>query len=343
MPAVVRAGRRQAAPDKQKAEKKSADQSHAPKSKEKHDGQLAKTATKSARPSKGRIIANRPAIGVLPVRPDQMVAMILFALLSLLSLWLLTGNRAQIFTRQAVLSLDQQLAAFGFKIDEISYVNAADKTKSVSEKALPDIKKAVRLKVGDAFVFSDLKAIKDRLSKVGWVREATVSRQLPNRLIITIVERPTLAVWHHNNKHHVIDDTGFIIKEANPKAHSFLPMVSGPKANEKAAEILMILNSKRYITDRLDALIRIDTRRWDLRLKNGIIIKLPATNEAQALDRLENLHQQTGFLDRKVESITLYDHSAIPVTGYRNEAYSEQDQAFTPPPPPLPPKHLEQR
>ena len=43
----------------------------------------------------------------------------------------------------------------------------------------------------------------------------------------------------------------------------------------------------------LEALVRVDDRRWDLRLKDGALIQLPAVDQEAALIRLEQLDQRT--------------------------------------------------
>ena len=43
--------------------------------------------------------------------------------------------------------------------------------------------------------------------------------------------------------------------------------------------------------------MRVDDRRWDLRLKDGAIIQLPATGEEAALIRLDQLDQKARILE----------------------------------------------
>jgi cell division protein FtsQ len=48
---------------------------------------------------------------------------------------------------------------------------------------------------------------------------------------------------------------------------------------------------------RLEALVRVDERRWDLRLKDGSLIQLPALHQEQALIQLDALDQRERLLD----------------------------------------------
>ena len=48
---------------------------------------------------------------------------------------------------------------------------------------------------------------------------------------------------------------------------------------------------------RIEALVRVDERRWDLRLKDGSLIQLPAVDQDSALIRLDALDQRERLLD----------------------------------------------
>ena len=64
---------------------------------------------------------------------------------------------------------------------------------------------------------------------------------------------------------------------------------------------------------RLEALVRVDGRRWDLRLKDGSLIQLPAVGEDSALIHLEQLDQTQRLLDLGFERIDLRDSETIAV------------------------------
>ena len=46
-------------------------------------------------------------------------------------------------------------------------------------------------------------------------------------------------------------------------------------------------------------------RRWNLRLKNGIDVRLPDTNIEQALDTLARVDREKGLLTRDIASVDL--------------------------------------
>jgi cell division protein FtsQ len=67
------------------------------------------------------------------------------------------------------------------------------------------------------------------------------------------------------------------------------------------------------LRQKLEALVRVDGRRWDLRLKDGSIIQLPAVGEDQALMQLDELDRRQGLLDLGFARIDLRDPEMIAV------------------------------
>jgi cell division protein FtsQ len=65
--------------------------------------------------------------------------------------------------------------------------------------------------------------------------------------------------------------------------------------------------------ERMEALVRVDNRRWDLRLKDGSLVQLPATGEEAALIQLEQLDQKSRLLELGFERIDLRDPAVVAV------------------------------
>lgn len=281
MPAIVRGGRRQAAqPDKSRK------------------GGSSGRARKPAPP--------RSRIGSVPLS-NELVGWLAFGgLAALLSVVLLTGGRADMLKTSVTRFADERLAATGVNLQKMRLIG-------VSEAASADIKKALVFERGQPIALMDLDKVRQDVEAVGWVRSAVVRRQLPDGLIITVTERPRLAVWQHEGKVTVIDDKGQIIPEANAHMFNDLPLIVGEGANEQAAHILELLQARPELLTRTEALVRVNTRRWDIRLKNGAIIKLPALDEDEALNRLDALIVQKRILDQGLAVIDLLDPNALVV------------------------------
>ena len=64
---------------------------------------------------------------------------------------------------------------------------------------------------------------------------------------------------------------------------------------------------------RVEALVRVDQRRWDLRLKDGGLIQLPALDADAALVQLDQLDQRARVLELGFAKVDLRDPEMIAV------------------------------
>lgn len=146
---------------------------------------------------------------------------------------------------------------------------------------------------------------RERLLQLPWVREAEVERLLPDRIKVTLTERVPLAIWQLEGQLHVIDDLGQIIPNVKAEDFAGLPLVVGLGAAEPAADLLAMLELEPTLQPRIEAAVRVGERRWNLRLKGGLDIALPADDPASALARLVELDRAQGLLSRNLILIDL--------------------------------------
>jgi cell division protein FtsQ len=223
-----------------------------------------------------------------------------------LALTLMTGGRAQALNLAVDKAVDGQLAAMGFKLKAVHIQGA-------SKGALPHIREALPLSAGQPMTGIELEQLRESVKQVGWVKDASVIRLLPDTLVVSVVQREPLAVWQLNGRAGVIDADGALIPEADPGAFSELPLVVGAGADVAAGGVLPLVHARPRLASRLEALVRVDERRWDLRLKDGSLIQLPAVGEDSALLQLDGLDRRHRLLELGFARIDLRDPEAIAV------------------------------
>ena len=219
---------------------------------------------------------------------------------------LATGDRAQKLSDATNAALGAQFAKAGFKLNAVHVQGA-------SSMATPDILRAAGVYKDQPLIGMDLEALRQRVEAVGWVKEARVVRLLPDTVVLAVTERKQLAVWQQAGKIMVIDAEGKVIPEADPGRFPTLPLVVGEGANDHAAKILPEIAARPRLADRLEAVVRVDNRRWDLRLKDGSLVQLPAVDEGSAMIQLEQLDQRSRILELGFERIDLRDPSVVAV------------------------------
>ena len=89
----------------------------------------------------------------------------------------------------------------------------------------------------------DLAATRARLLRFGWIREARVSRRLPDTLVIDVIERQPVAIWQNNRQLSLIDADGVVLEPVRVDAMPDLPLVIGPDANRHIGDLGALLQA----------------------------------------------------------------------------------------------------
>ena len=250
---------------------------------------------------------NRPSgLGGFSVSPVQTIGLLGGILVLAGLIVLVTGDRPQKISSAMTSTFETQTSAMGFKVKAVH-------VQGTSGMAQADVVAATGLYQDQPILTLDLKALQAKAEAVGWVKSAKVVRLLPDTLVIAVVERQRLAVWQNQGQTKVVDVEGKVIREANAANFSNLPLVVGVGANEAAPYIMPMVLSRPRLVSRLEALVRVDQRRWDLRLKDGGIIQLPAVGEDSALIHLDQIDQKSRILDLGFERIDLRNPETLAV------------------------------
>lgn len=157
----------------------------------------------------------------------------------------------------------------------------------------------------NSLFFFDVDAARAKLKANPWIADATVLKLFPDRLQIGIVERRPFAVWQVNGKLSVVADDGTVLEPYVAHRFTRLPFVVGRSAQTKAQSFLAQLDRFPSIREQVRASILVAERRWNLRLTNGLDVRLPEDDVADALRRLVALDEQKKLLSRDIVAVDL--------------------------------------
>lgn len=150
----------------------------------------------------------------------------------------------------------------------------------------------------------DAEGVRGLLKRNPWIGEATVRKLYPDRLEIAIEERQVFALWQRDGKLHLIARDGSVL-ESGIGMRPDLPLVVGAGAERRAAAFVDTLARFPAVRAEVRAGVLVAERRWNLRLKNGIDVRLPEDDPAAALARLTALDREKKILSRDVTAIDL--------------------------------------
>jgi cell division protein FtsQ len=193
---------------------------------------------------------------------------------------------------------DATANAAGFRIASI----ALSGERQISRE---EVLAAVGVTGTTSLLFLDVEEARDRLKTIPWIADATVLKLYPDRLQIGIKEREAFALWQQGGRISVIADDGTVLEPyLNPRAIS-LPLVVGLGAAARAKQFLALLDRQPELRDLVRASVLIGERRWNLRLKNGVDIRLPENDVEQALARMVALDKDKKLISRAIVAIDL--------------------------------------
>jgi cell division protein FtsQ len=144
----------------------------------------------------------------------------------------------------------------------------------------------------------DVAQAKARLEADPLVKQASVRKLYPNQIVIEIVERTPYAVWQKDGDVSAIAADGAPIDEVSDSRYADLPFVVGEGANGRVREYVQLLDAMNELKPRVEAGVLVDQRRWNLRLKSGVDVKLPEDNPQTAVAELLTLQRQSRILEK---------------------------------------------
>jgi cell division protein FtsQ len=146
----------------------------------------------------------------------------------------------------------------------------------------------------------DVAAIRRRLLQFGWVKDARVSRRLPDTLVIDIVERRPAALWQDRQRLTLIDAEGVVLDRVPVDKMPDLPLLIGPGANAQARGLDRLMNDVPTLKPQLASATWIGKRRWDLAFQTGETVALPEGEDAarRALVKFAKVDRSAGLLGR---------------------------------------------
>jgi cell division protein FtsQ len=143
------------------------------------------------------------------------------------------------------------------------------------------------------------------LKRNPWIAEATVLKLYPGRLQISVTERIPLALWQKDGAVRVIADDGTVLEPFTRGRFAKLPLVVGEGADREARAFLATVARYPSIAQDVESAGWVAQRRWNLHLKSGLEVRLPAGDVAPALQRLVALDRDKNILSRDITAIDL--------------------------------------
>jgi cell division protein FtsQ len=156
-----------------------------------------------------------------------------------------------------------------------------------------------------SLLFLDADVVRDKLKANPWIADATVLKLYPGRLMIEITERQAFALWQEAGRLSVIAADGALLEPYVSRRFLSLPLVVGKGADTQARDFLALLARYPQVNSVTRAAILVGERRWNLRLKDGLDIRLPEQDVGNALAALTKLDKEDRLFSKDIVAVDM--------------------------------------
>ncbi|MET3840109.1 cell division protein FtsQ/DivIB [Bradyrhizobium sp. OAE829] len=221
------------------------------------------------------------------------VALTVLMLLGSVSLGVVKGGHVDEFVGALSDTRNALANSAGFRITEVA-INGRKQLSQDEVLAIGGVNGRSSL------LFLDAATVRDKLKTNPWISDAAILKLYPGRLQIDIVERTAFALWQQDGRLSVIAEDGAVLEPYMSRRFISLPLVVGKGAADKARDFLALLDRYPQVRSVTKAAIYVGERRWNLRLKDGLDIRLPEHDVGNALALLSKLDKEDRLFSRDI-------------------------------------------
>ena len=275
-----------------------------------------------SRKSSGRLVEQDPGDRIVLPRPLRRVARFLASLasgridvprhvgtVSVLAFYAATASYVFALTGETREVTQAVTSAVGFAINNV-------KVSGNAETSEIDILEKIGLDGTTSLMALDAAATRDALKTLPWILDADVRKVYPDTIEIKLTEKKAFGIWQHGQDLSLIEKSGKVIAPLRDNKFAHLPLFVGRDAGTGAEEIMRDFDQWPAVKSRVKAFMRVAGRRWDLKLDNGVVIKLPEHGMERAMADLAEFNKEQQVLERDILAVDfrLEDRTTVQLT-----------------------------
>lgn len=174
------------------------------------------------------------------------------------------------------------------------------------------VKGAAIPRIAGNFFTANLDAVRVAFEGVPWVRKATVRREWPNKLVVSVEEHEPLGTWGENGRLLSVKGDVFTANLDEAEENGGLPEFNGPEGAEKDV-IARFAEFKRWFAPLQlapESILLSDRYAWTVKLDNGIAVELGREQDKvmmrERVERFVGIYPQlAALLQNRIESVDM--------------------------------------
>ncbi len=193
-----------------------------------------------------------------------------------------------------------------FKISEIEVTG-------LKEELNYNIKKKLNFIFGENIFFINSHKIKKELNNINYIENYKIKKYFPSKLKINIKKTKILAQAFNNNKKYYIGSNRRKIDNLEEIDNKNYPTIFGEFSVKEFIKLRNIIYDSQFDLKNITNYYYFKSKRWDIKLKNGTLIKLPRENINDAIALVKNIiskniNNQKKIIDLRMEKQIIFSN-----------------------------------
>ena len=193
-----------------------------------------------------------------------------------------------------------------FKISEIEVTG-------LKEELNYNIKKKLNFIFGENIFFINSHKIKKELNNINYIENYKIKKYFPSKLKINIKKTKILAQAFNNNKKYYIGSNTKKIDNLEEIDNKNYPTIFGEFSVKEFIKLRNIIYDAQFDLKNITNYYYFKSKRWDIKLKNGTLIKLPRENIHDAIVLVKNIiskniNNQKKIIDLRMEEQIIFSN-----------------------------------
>jgi cell division protein FtsQ len=149
----------------------------------------------------------------------------------------------------------------------------------------------------------DLQNIKKKLLNIKEIKSVKIKKKIGGKLEIYIVEKIPFMYWEINGLKRIISNDGQVLNF--PNFNEKLLSVKGKNANKKVKSLIDKIKKNNFVVSQFLKAEYISNYRWDIYLKENILVRLPFENLTNSIRLLDEMIKNNNFNNRNYSVIDM--------------------------------------